>query len=174
MQRTVGLHHLAQAAIDAKTHAAMPFVGLDMNITGAFSRGLGQQGIEQTDDGCVVRGLQQVLHRGQFLHHALQVDVRGDLAGHQGGTGLTLRIGRTDALHQRLSVHGGDLRRREFAQHLTERGRRRARMQHQRQKTSVVLQQQLVRACKPIRQWKTHASLNETSRPAWQARPAAV
>ncbi|MNZ92510.1 hypothetical protein D3C78_1115370 [compost metagenome] len=70
MQGPVGLHDFAQVAVDAKAHAGMALVGLDVDVAGAVARGLGEQGVEHADDGRVVGGLQQVFHGRQVLHHA--------------------------------------------------------------------------------------------------------
>ena len=44
-----------------------------MDVRGILLHRLGQQGIDQTDDGCIVLGLQQVFRFGQFLGDAGQV-----------------------------------------------------------------------------------------------------
>ena len=70
MQRLVGLHHLAQRAVDTETHAAAAFIGFDVDVACAVFRGLRQQRVQHADDGRVVGRFQQVFHRRQFLHHA--------------------------------------------------------------------------------------------------------
>ena len=101
VQRPVGLHHFAQGAVDAEAHARMALVRLDVDVAGAVARRLRQQRVQHADDRGVVAGLQQVLDRRQFLHHARQVGVVLHLAHDGGGARLALRIGRADALRQR-------------------------------------------------------------------------
>ena len=54
VQRAVGLHHLAQRAVDAEAHAGRALVGFDVDVAGAVLRGLRQQRVEHADDGRVV------------------------------------------------------------------------------------------------------------------------
>ena len=68
MQRAVGLHHLAQAAVDAEAHRAAALVGLDVDVAGAVLHRLRQQRVEHADDRRVVAGFEQVFHRRQVLH----------------------------------------------------------------------------------------------------------
>ncbi|OIQ70742.1 hypothetical protein GALL_476410 [mine drainage metagenome] len=70
MQRTVGLHHLAQRAIHPKTHAGVAFIGLDVDVAGTVARSLRQQRVQHADDWRVIGRLQQVFNRRQVLHHA--------------------------------------------------------------------------------------------------------
>ncbi|MPM69641.1 hypothetical protein SDC9_116589 [bioreactor metagenome] len=48
----------------------MALVGFDVDIARAIAHGLGEQRVEHADDGRVAGRFQQVLHCGQFLHHA--------------------------------------------------------------------------------------------------------
>ena len=87
MQRPVGLHHLAQRAIDAKVNAGVALVRLDVDVAGALAHRLRQQRVEHADDRRVVGGLQQILDLRQLLHQARQVGLAFDLADDGGGGG---------------------------------------------------------------------------------------
>ena len=73
-----------------------------MNVAGTVTCSLGQQGIQHADDGRVIAGFQQILNRGQVLHHARQVGVALHLANHSRSVGFAIGIGRRDALEQRI------------------------------------------------------------------------
>ena len=162
MQGAVGLHHFAQAAIDPKAHTGMALIGLDVDVTGPIARGLRQQRVQEANDGRVVGGFEQVFHGGQLLHHAAQVGIALHLAHHGGGAGLALGIGIADALGQRGIVHllvaheaFAGITPRDLAP--GPRGWRRAKPQGQG--LAVVLQQELVRAGKGVRQRVAHVYL---------------
>ena len=55
VQGAVGLHDLAQRAVDAKAHRARALVGLDVDVAGAVLGGLREQGVQHADDRRVVR-----------------------------------------------------------------------------------------------------------------------
>ena len=57
MQRAIRVDHVAQRAVNPKAHTGMALVGLNVDVTGTVAHCLGQQGVEHTDDGRVVRGL---------------------------------------------------------------------------------------------------------------------
>ena len=122
MQGAVGLHHIAQRAIDPKANAGMAFVRLDVNITGTVSCRLRQQCVEHADDGRVVRCFQQILNRGQCLHHAGQIDIAFHFTDHGGGAGFALGIGGTDALLQLRGCFGVHLLHGKLAHHLADTG----------------------------------------------------
>ena len=155
VQRPVGLHHLAQGTIDPKAHTGMALVRLDVNVTGAVARGLGQQCIEHADDGRVVRGFQQILHRGQVLHHAGQVNAALHFADHRGCAGLAFGISGADALGQRAGVRQLQAQRRDtgtvFAEDLADRASIRAGVVPQRQGVTIIVEQQRIAAGKRVR-----------------------
>ena len=156
MQGPVGLHHLAQAAVDPKPHHRVPLVGFDVNVAGAVPCGLGQQGIEHADDGRIVRGFQQVLDGWQVLHHARQVGVAFDLADHRCGARFALGIGGADALHQGWRGLGLNLAHRVFAHHLAHTTAQRRRVQPQRELARLLLEQHLLGAGKSVGQRVAH------------------
>ena len=100
MQRAVGLHHITQRAVDAKTHGRVALVGFNMDVTGTITGGLRQQGVEHADDGRVVGSFQQVFNGRQGLHHARKIDVAFHFAHYGRGARLTLGIGGADTLAQ--------------------------------------------------------------------------
>ena len=159
VQRPVGLHHLAQRAVDAKAHGGMALVGLDVDVAGAIAGGLRQQRVEHADDGRVVRGFQQVFDGGQVLHHARQVGVALDLADHRRRARFALGIGGADALDQRIGRQRLQLAVRVFAQHLADSAGHRVGMHQQREVARVFFQQELVAAGKGVRQGVTHRRL---------------
>ena len=156
MQGAVWLHHLAQAAVHTEAHAAVALVRLYVNVACTVARRLCQQGIEQADDGRIVGRLQQVFHRRQFLHHALQVSVGFDLTRYQCGAGLALRVGAAHHLHQIVGRQRHHSHHVVFAQHFADGRTRRGRMRKQRQFGAIVLQQQLLLAREGVRQGVLH------------------
>ena len=56
MQGAVGLNHFAQVAIDSEAHARVTLVGLDVNVAGAISGCLSEEGVEHANDGRIVAG----------------------------------------------------------------------------------------------------------------------
>ena len=163
VQGPVGLHHLAQAAVDPKPHHRVPLVGLDVNVAGAVPCGLGQQGIEHADDGRIVRGFQQVLDGWQVLHHARQVGVAFDLADHRCGARFALGIGGADALHQGWRGLGLNLAHRVFAHHLAHATAQRRRVQPQRELARLLLEQHLLGAGKSVGQRVAHGRGRQTA-----------
>ena len=159
MQRAVRADHFAQRAIDAKAHTAVAFVGFDVDVAGAVTRGLHQQGVEHADDGRVCRGFQQVFHGGQLLHHAAQVGFAFHLAHHQGRARFRACITGPNALQQRGRVHMGEAVHRVAAQHLAPRPGVRCICMPQRQVPTIVLQQQLVGAGEGVGQRVAHGQL---------------
>ena len=156
VQSAVGLHHLAQAAIDAKAHAGVALKGFNVDVAGAVARGLRQQSVEHADDGRVVGRFEQVFDGGQGLHHARQIGLALDLGDHRGGAGAGTRIGRADALGQALCVQVLPLAHWVQAQHLAPGARVGLVAVPQRQLLAVVFQQQLVAAGKGIGQGVAH------------------
>jgi hypothetical protein len=145
VQRLVGLHHLAQRAIDAKAHRARTLVGLDVDVARAVFGRLRQQGVEHADDGRVVGCFEQVFDCRQVLHHAAQVDLALDLADHRGGTRFAAGVGGSDAVAERgrrFAFERVDLVQ---PQHLAQ-GRQRNRLgRPQHQALAVVFEQDVVR-----------------------------
>jgi hypothetical protein len=157
MQRTIGLHHFAQRAVDAKAHGRGALVGLDVDVARAVARGLREQRVEHADDGRVARAFQQVFDRRQLLHHARQVGVALHLADHRGGARFALRVGRADALRERaVGQHFEGLHAilaRDFGDR-TARGMAR----HPQRAAAVVgfFEQQLLAACERVGQGVAH------------------
>ncbi len=142
VQRLVGLHHLAQRAVDAKAHRARALVGLDVDVARAVLGGLREQRVEHADDRRVVGRLQQVLHRRQLLHHARQVDAAFHLADDHRRARLAAGVGRGDALRERglrLVLHGVDV---VEPLHLRQRRQRRVLVRPQHELRAVVFEQQ--------------------------------
>ena len=167
VQRTVGLHHFAQRPVDPEAHAAVAFVGFDVDIAGTVPRGLGQQRVEQANDRRIIGGLQQVLDRRQLLHHAPEVGVGFNLTGYPRGARLPLRVGGADALHQLFGGHRLHGMHRVLAQHLAHRAARGGGVQHQRLPGAVVLQQQLVLPGKGVGKRKLHRDRVLWTAAAW-------
>jgi hypothetical protein len=144
VQCAVGLHHLAQRAVDAKAHGTGALVGLDVDVARAVLGRLRQQRVEHADDGRVVGGFEQVLHGGQVLHHARQVHRALDLADDDGRAALAACVGHVDARHQRVRGLGFEAVHRVLALHLGQRGPAGLGRHPQRQRGAVVLEQHAV------------------------------
>ena len=84
VQGTLGFDHVAQAAVDAKTYHRARFEGFDVDIRRTFAQRLGQQRIDQPDDGRVVLRLQQVFDRRQILRQPAQIKIGRYIVGHVG------------------------------------------------------------------------------------------
>jgi len=160
VQSSVGLHHFAQAPVDAKANRRVLLVGLDVDIAGSIARGLGEQRIEHANDGRVVLSLEQVFDGGQLLHHARQVHIGLYLADHGGCARFALRIGAADVLHQ---IRLGQILDRQWqvalgvlAHHLADCRAVAARAKPQSQPGRVLAQQQSVAACEGVRQQVAH------------------
>ena len=158
MQGAVGLHHLAQRAVDAKAHAGVALIGLDMNIAGAVFGGLHQQGVEHADDGRVGRGFQQVFYCRQLLHHARQVGFAFYFTHHHGRTRLGTGVAGADALGQAGGVELLEMIHRIRAQNLAPRTCSRLLVVPQREAAPIVLEQQLVGARKRVGQGVAHGA----------------
>ena len=74
-QHTLWLQHLAQNAVDAETYYQSVFKGFDMNVRGVFLDRLGQQGIDEANNGGIVFAFQQVFGFRQCLGNLEQVHV---------------------------------------------------------------------------------------------------
>ena len=162
MQRSVGLHHLAQCAVHPKAHAAVAFIRLNVDVAGPVPCGLGEQGVEHADDGRIITGFQQVFDRGQLLHHARQVGFGLDFADHGGcggrAVGLPARIGLVDALQQvvKAAVLHLKIDHAEFAGHLGQCRAVTLMAPGQGVGVTVVFQQQSAGFGKGVRQWVAH------------------
>jgi hypothetical protein len=105
VQGAVGLYHLAEHAVDAKAHAGVALVGLDVDVAGALAHGLRQQRVEHADDGRVVGRLQQVLDLGQLLQQAREIGLAFDFADDGRGRGPhAVRVGGLQAAFERVSL----------------------------------------------------------------------
>ncbi len=74
-QHPLGAQHFAHDTVDAQAHHHMTLVGLDMDIRGALLNGLGEQGIDETNNGGIVLALQQILGFGQGVGEAIEIEV---------------------------------------------------------------------------------------------------
>jgi hypothetical protein len=79
----------------------MTLIGFDVDVAGALACGLAEQSVEQTDDGRVIRGFEQVFHGRQLLQQAAQIGIVFDFAGDSGRRRIAERISLRDALAQR-------------------------------------------------------------------------
>ena len=170
VQRLVGLNHLAQRAVHAEAHGRGALVGLDVDVAGAVLGGLRQQRVEHADDRRVVGGFQQILHGGQVLHHAAQVDRALDLADDRRGAGLAAGIGLGDALGQTLGGLQLDRIDRMQAHDLGQRGARCLGIGPQHQALAVVLEQQALRLGPGIGQGMAHGRIPWRDRASGQGR----
>ncbi|MNS74569.1 hypothetical protein D3C72_1080500 [compost metagenome] len=156
VQCAVRLHHFAQGAVNAKAHARMALIGLDMDVAGSITRGLGQQGVEHADDGRITCGFQQVLHRRDVLHHARKIGAFLHFADHGGGVRFAVRVGSADALGQLGIGQLGQMLDRKLAQHLGQCGAIGHRAVPQQVLAGIFFQQQLAAARKGIGQGMAH------------------
>ena len=107
MQTTVGLNHFSQRAVDAKAHTGMSLVGLNVDVARAFFGRLRQERIEESNDGGVIGGFQEVFHTGELLHHAGEVHIALHLMGHGGRRRFASGVDAADFLPQ--FGHGQDM-----------------------------------------------------------------
>ncbi len=75
MQLPARAHDVTQRPVDAEAHQRIGLEGFDMDVRGVLLDRLGQQGVDQTDDGRLILGLQQVFRLGQGLGHRHQIGV---------------------------------------------------------------------------------------------------
>src|SRR3569832_1510745 len=101
------LQHLAQHAIDAVTHHQAVFIGLDVDVRGSFFHGLGEQGVDEPDDGRVVLALEQVLGLGQGLRDAREIHVIvAEIAHDVHGLARALLVGQAQLVIEAVGVDG--------------------------------------------------------------------
>ena len=156
MQCAMRLHHFAQRAVDAKAHAGMALIRLDMNVGRAVARCLRQQGVQHADDGRVAGRFQQVFYSRDVLHHARQIRTFFHFADHGGGVGVAARIGGADALGQVGIGRLGQVLHAVFAQYLRQRGGIGLAAVPQQVLAGIFLQQQLAATGKGIGQGVAH------------------
>ncbi len=175
VQGLVRLHDFAQRAVDAKAHRAAALVGLDVDVARAVLRRLREQRVEHADDGRVVRRLEQVFDRRQFLHHAAQVHRALDFADHDRGARLAAGVSDGDSVHERrrgLAQQRVDVVK---AQHLAERAGCRTLGGVQDEAIPVVFEQHRVRLGEGVGQGVARAHGASTwSVPKQRLRGAAV
>ena len=74
--------HFAQHAIDAEAHHEAVLERLDVNIRGVLAHRLGEQGVDQADDRCVVFAFQKVGGLGQCIGDLGEIERIVHVGGH--------------------------------------------------------------------------------------------
>ncbi len=108
-QFALGLHHLAQDAVDPEADHQALLESLDMDVGRVLPDRLAQQRIDQADDRRVVLLLQQVLGLLDMVGQAVQIHVLAQPFDHQHGVGRVVLIGVAQRLVERLRrqpLHG--------------------------------------------------------------------
>ncbi len=77
-QRTQGTRRLqgfAQHSIYSKPYQQAILERLDMDVRGIFLDRLGQQGVDQADDRCVIGAFQQIFRLRQTQRHLIEINI---------------------------------------------------------------------------------------------------
>ncbi|MQM39515.1 hypothetical protein KBTX_03543 [wastewater metagenome] len=97
------LQDLAEHAVDAKAHRQPRLEGFDVHVRGALADGLGEQRVDQPDDGRVILALEEVFRLGHGLGEAGEVHGLADVLHRLHGLAGTRLVG---LLEQPLEVIG--------------------------------------------------------------------
>ena len=111
-QGAVGLQHLAQHAVHAEAHHQPRLEGFDMNVGGVLADGLGEQGVDQADDGGIVLVLDQILRLGQGFGHAVEIQILADAFHRFDGAAGAILVGLLQQFVEFVLVHLAHFQRR--------------------------------------------------------------
>ena len=111
-QGAVGLQHLAQHAVHAEAHHQARLEGFDVDVRGILADRLGEQGVDQADDGRIVLVLDQILRLGQGFGHAVEIQILADALHRFDGAAGAILVGLLQQFVELVLVHLAHVQRR--------------------------------------------------------------